>query len=335
MGKLANEKIPVKVIRIICLCLIVVVISVVLGVYFLTKKSVDASYKKYKEIVAQDISTFGQKSLFNKDGTVNITYQASPELAQAIQSVESDAQKYKLLNTQYAQLVKFSNTYFTSFVKELAGKKKSLNRSEMNNLFEKVENLENSIKAFENGKQKLEEKTNTGHGYFDYNENNTVVLLKEHMAGYVSLIEEFLTLNRTFAGVHIELEGLTNTLNNENAKIVLNYAVMYGTTYFVINNFKTITDYNDLLTDYTTDALFVAISEVYAKSQTTVVASQDITTYNYLYNRTKNIYAELDNLNECAKEVKNGSSNPLYKDTLSLAEQDVLTFLKGVNQIVA
>ena len=357
MAKLSEEKIPHKVFRIVCLCLIVVIIGAVIGVYFLTKKSVNSSYDKYKTIVAQDIKNYNEKSLFNKDGTIYVSYQKSPELAQAVAKTYTQKQKeealkeanfgdstklneieavekFNLLQNKYAPLLKFSNTYFTSYAKVLAESKKTTSRSKMNNLYKQVEGLQEKVVAFEKDKASLERATNTGNGSFMYTDSNVISLLKQHMVSYADLIGEFIQLNKTFAKVHLEIEGLTYKLDGNNAKKMVNFAIMYAINYIYVSEFVTINNSSQYFNKVTDNEIFNLIVTLYNKNQNNIVASSDLVTYNYLVERVNNVYTELDNVNECALQVKANSKNELYKNVLEGYKQDVLTFLDGVTKII-
>lgn len=380
MSNLGHEKISHKVLRIFCLCLVLVVIGVFIGVYFITKKSVNDTFTLYKQVVANNISRYDENSLFEKDRDIVAKYTKSVALEMVVQDIVTDQeiankeqdkadalsagdatkvaaleeeiedlknkQHYNLLQTQYKQLLIFANAYFDNFIEDLAKQNKSLNRSKMNNLYSKVEAVESKINTFQEDKIQLEQKTNTGHGTtFDVSESNTIAVLKEHMKSYVDLIESYVELNKTFASVHIELNGLTNALNDYNAKIILSYAVMYATSYLVITEFEPIVDDDEYFTDITTEAetaeIFKKLTELYNLSTSTkgVKATTDVASYSYIYNRTKNVYSELDNLTECAKQQKTAIENSenldnIYLNTLKTGKQNVLTFLDAVSKVV-
>ncbi len=342
MAKLSEEKIPFKVFRIVCLVLIFVVIAVTLGVYFITKKSFTNSYDRYSEIVANDIKVYGEDSVFDKEKNINVTYQKSILLSAAAQ--DPTKPQYNLLNTQYLNLLKFSNTYFETYIKDLVKNSKSLNRSKMNNLYKKIDNLESVILKFEQDKAELENLTITGQGVFDYNGDNCLIALNTHMKSYVSLTSAYLNLNNTLADIHIELEDFTLELNNKNAKTMVNFAIMYATNYMVINYFETTSDNNKLFESFVNDEIFTLTKNLYEvneadnelnpQKRVPIEASQNTANYNYLFNRAKNINVELDNLRLAASKIKNGTTNTEYSNVLTLARQDVLAFLQNTFAII-
>lgn len=352
MEEKSKKKISFKVFRIICLCLILVVVGAVVGTYFITKKSGNNCYEKYVSIAKQN------SFLFNEKGDINFSYQGSVALSARLkktytqeeldyalaqtlvgnydlQSQIEATNQLKLLDSQYLPLLKYSNAFICSYAKTFAESKKSGSRAQMNELYEAIKNLESKISAFEQDKIALEQVTNFNDSNFDATSQNIQLALKSHMASFVDLINEFLTVNRKYINIYFDAKKIKNNLNEDNAKLFMNIAVIYGTSYFLAANFNTISNKNDLLKDYTKDSLFELINQTYVNLDKEIsVVSNKVLTFNYLYNRVSEINIEIENLQECALNVKNKSEDVLYEKNLKNAKQNVVSFVSGVNSVI-
>ena len=86
-------------------------------------------------------------------------------------------------------------------------------RANMNEVFVSLESLEKQIENFEKEKAMLEQATSI-YTELDPSKNNLPLLLKDYMVSFVSLINEFLTLNQNFAQVCLTVKNFSAIFNS-------------------------------------------------------------------------------------------------------------------------
>ena len=350
-------KSSIKLFRIICLCLIVVVTGAVIGTYFLTKKTNKQSYQKYISIVEHTNNQYGKDSLFDEKGNISILYHNSVALSSLIdvknysEEERNNAQELandgdyslldkikatdnvKLLKDQYLNLLKYSHSFYSKYAKELSQIKGSDTRANMNEVFASLESLEKQIENFEKEKTTLEQATSV-YSELDPSKNNLPLLLKDYMVSFVGLINQFINLNLNFAQVCLTVKNFNTSLNENNVELVLNFAVLYGASCFVVSKLNTISNTNDLCNNLTTNNLFVLTKTLYSNLSKNYTINNNAATFNYLYNRTFAVFAELDGLRECAANIKSGTQNSAYQNIMQASIQNAVSYIYGVNNII-
>lgn len=331
MADLKNEKIGKKVFRIIVLCLVFVITAVTVAVYFFTKKSYGQTFDRYMEIVKKEQSLY-PNSLFMDDGSVNVRFTNSVALANASQNTSP----YDLLSKQYFTLLQCSSDYFLTYINIYKNNGKVLTRDKMNTLYEKVDALESLVINFDNEKAELEELTKTS-----FNPTNASVLddYQDFLVAYQALINGYIDASLQMAYISVEAQGIPSQINDDSAKLLVHFAIIYATNFIVDYNLNVVNNKADLLTDITSQEIFTLTKDLYNKDKSTLNISINADLhYSYLVGVMQDIQYSIANTNKSTEKLKEGkldtNQQATYSNMLENEKCKVKSFLQEVENIV-